>query len=647
VAHVQEKPAARLRRRLPLPASPFGARDPGSRDRLSRLGRALGGRWLTLVTGACAALPLIVSTVHAVQYHWQPTDDKAIIATRAWDVLTGHTPLLGQFSTVSEITGHATYTLGPMQYWLIALPARLGAPLSMAITEGVVNILAVLGAVALARRRGGRVLMFAAAAAIALMCMSLASESFRDTWNSAAPLFPFLLLLFLCWSLACGDHRLLPLTVLVASFVVQCHLSYLAPIVGLMAIGLVGLAVSLIGRRRDRERAVRGGSLARWGVATLLVAAVCWTPTVIDQVSRRPGNLTQVVNYATAGEPTLGANIGWHAVVRTLGLPPWWLYVPGSRWDRYQDVLAKPGALRVASTLVLLALLALVAVVAALRRRGDLLAAALIGLALCAAVGVVAAQTPATPKNLASTVGYTLWWASHVGMWVYLVLAWAAWLALSAVLRPLLVRAALRAGPGLRARLVRLRQRRSVGRAVVAVAGPLLGIAAVAVAGAAVSATAKRDQHYELYAPIAKIDAALDRAIPSSMTVRFEGGLDPATLPIKPAIRYELVRRNVRVLAQGSYFRLGYWYELFKRPYNMTLYVSNGPRRPARDASRLIRVGFSDPAGRHNVYVWLSRAGGNLGARAGGVGARGVGARSVSARGSRGRSGRTRRPRRP
>jgi hypothetical protein len=587
------------------------------------------------VTAACAAVPVIVSTVHAVQYHWQPTDDKAIIATRGWDVLTGHTPLLGQFSTVSEITGHATYTLGPLQYWLIALPARWGAPLSMAVTEGVVNILCVLGAVALARRRGGRVLMFAAAGAIALMCMSLASESFHDTWNSAAPLFPFLLLIFVAWSLACGDYRLLPLSVLLASFVVQCHLSYLAPIAGLMAIGLVGMAVALIARRRDPERVASGRSLARWGVATLVVVGLCWWPTIVDQVSRRPGNLTQVVNYATGGERTLGSRVGWHAVVRTVGVPPWWLYVPNTRWDRYQDVIAKPDTSRTASTIVALALLLLVAVVAALRRRGDVLAAALIGLALCLAVGVVAAKTPATPRNLASTVGYTLWWASHVGMWVYLVIAWATWLAVAAMLPRLLAQVARRAGETWRARsawLVRPRWRAAVGGAL-----SVLGIAAVATAGGAVAATAKRDQHFELYAPIARIDAALERTIPSFMTVRYVGGLDPATLPIKPAIRYALALRDIRVLATGSFQRLGYWYELFRRPYDMTLYVANGPRRPAKDASLVTHAGFNDPAGRHDVYVWLSRAPGNLAG----------GANGVSARRSRGRSGHTRRPRRP
>ena len=79
---------------------------------------------------------------------------------------------------------------------------------------GIVNTLAIIGAVALARRRGGLVLMFAAAIAIALLCQSLPSESLHDIWNPAAGLFPFLLLIFLGWSVACGDVGLLPLTAL-------------------------------------------------------------------------------------------------------------------------------------------------------------------------------------------------------------------------------------------------------------------------------------------------------------------------------------------------------------------------------------------------------------------------------------------------
>ena len=89
-------------------------------------------------------------------------------------------------------------------YWLIALPARFGSVTSIAVTMGAVNTLAIVGCVALARRRGGLVLMVATAVGIALMCQSLPSEAMHDIWNPAAGLFPFLLLIFVvaaaCWT---------------------------------------------------------------------------------------------------------------------------------------------------------------------------------------------------------------------------------------------------------------------------------------------------------------------------------------------------------------------------------------------------------------------------------------------------------------
>ena len=163
---------------------------------------------------------MINSTIKAAHAGWVPAGDDGIIATRGWDVLTSHTPLVGQYSEAGLlIHGQVMHSPGPMLYWLIALPAHLGSVTSIAVTMGVVNTLAIIGCVALARRRGGLILMFATAAGIALMCQSLPAEAMHDIWNPAAGLFPFLLLIFLSWSLTCGEYRLLPFTVFVASFI--------------------------------------------------------------------------------------------------------------------------------------------------------------------------------------------------------------------------------------------------------------------------------------------------------------------------------------------------------------------------------------------------------------------------------------------
>ena len=42
-------------------------------------------------------------------------------------------------------------------------------------------------------------------ASLMLLCQSLPSEALHDIWNPAAGLFPFLALIFLGWSVACGE----------------------------------------------------------------------------------------------------------------------------------------------------------------------------------------------------------------------------------------------------------------------------------------------------------------------------------------------------------------------------------------------------------------------------------------------------------
>jgi hypothetical protein len=512
---------------------------------------------------------VVVSSVHAVQARWEPTDDKAIIATRAFDVLTGHMPLVGQYSEAGFVIGRPMHDLGPMLYWLLALPARLGNPVAMAVTMGIVNFAAVLAAVALARRRGGRPLMLATAVAIPLMCMSLAAETFHDIWNPAAALFPFLLLILLCWSLACGDARLLPVTVIVASFVVQAHLGYLAPTVGMLAVALAGLALSA------RRRAVP------WALAAVLVALVCWWPTIVDEVTGHPGNLTLVARTATAHKPTLGLHVGANAVMRAIGMRPWWLTVPATRWDRKYDVVAAQSSLRVATTIALLVGLVVIACVGLLRRRRDIATAALIGLVLCVALAAVAAQTPTMPV-LAATVAYSLWWGSQCGMWVWLIVAWSAFV---------LARALVRTPAGWMATLA-----------------SIAGLAGAGAAGAVAAAAEKPDQHIALYRPIATIDADLNSATAAKLPIRFDGKLDVATQPVKASIRYDLARNGDRVLSQGASFRNGRWYELDHRRYDAIVTLTDRPRRPNRRALLLTRVGYTERGLRSSVYVWIRRA---------------------------------------
>jgi hypothetical protein len=548
-----------------------------SADASQRLAR-LGSHLITLAAGLAAALPVIVATVNAVRDHWEPGADQGIIATRAYDVLSSHTPLVGQYTLAGHVTGQVTHGLGPMLYWLLALPARFGTPASLTLTMGAVNTAAIVGSVALARRRGGQVLMVATAVAIALMCRSLAAETFHDVWNPSAGLFPFTLLIFLCWSLACGEHRLLPRTAVVASFVVQVHLMYLPPTLGLLAIGLVGLAMTKRGRLGDRRRT------AALGLVTLLAAAACWVAPAIDETEHHPGNVSLVVRSATAPAPTLGAAVGWHATAHAIGYRPWWLHDPADRWSRKDDVRRAAGSVRTATTVALLGALALVVVLGFVRRRRDVSAAAAIGLVLCAALAAEAAHTP-VPRVLSATLGYTMWWGSQVGMWVWLVVGWSAWLALTPRVRALAPRARLVAAPA---------------------AVSVLALAGAAAAGAAVSRDEKPDEHLAVYRPIAALGTPLTRMFAPGQTVRLDGGLDVSPMPIKPALRYLLVRRGVRVLSRGAFQRLGSYYEVDHRPYDATVYVRDRLGPPAAHATLVARTHYVDGWGPWTVSVWVA-----------------------------------------
>jgi hypothetical protein len=547
-------------------------------------------RWLTIVVGLCAATPVVASTLRALSDGWLPAGDQANIATRAHDVFSSHTPLVGLHSDASFVIHQAVYSLGPLLFWLLALPARFGSPATLVLTMGVVNSLAIVGVVVLARRRGGSLLMFLAAIAVLLMSRSLTPEVFHDPWNPSAGLFPFTLLIFLCWSLGCGEYRLLPVTVLVASFVVQCQLAFVPPALGLLAIGLGGLAASRVATRsapgeRPHSRRDGPGSVWRWALAAALVAVACWTAPAIDQIEGHPGNLTRIVRTATVAKSTLGANVGWHAVVRAIGVPPWWLKHPRSPWERKVDVRSGSGTLASVSCLLMLCALLAITALGLLRRRAELWAGALAALVLCAALAVVAATTP-SERLLSATLGYTMWWGSPAGMFVWLIIGFS---------------------------IATLVSERLTARGPSRLRAPALasavGIGAAALAAGAVAATQGADYHLSEYQPLNAMYAGLDRDIPARRTVRLMTALGPATFRFKMAARFAMVRRGIRPLVPGRDVRLGAWYELDHHRYDCAVHVNDGSARPSPGAALVAQVTYREGPASYPVTIWVSPAG--------------------------------------
>ncbi len=560
----------------------------------------IAGWPLTLLAGLIAALPIVVSLARALSDLWMPAGDQGIIATRAYDVFSSHSPLVGQYSLVSEVVGHLTYSPGPMLYWLIALPARFGSPHTIALAMGIANALCAIAIVALARKRGGIVLMLVACVAVAVMCRSFMPEALHDPWNPSAGLLPFALLVFLCWSLACGEHRLLPAVALLASFTAQCQVAFLAPTLGLAAVGLIGLPIS---RRRPRgkrglesgepdtrempalpsaSRAVRRGRarpgpLWPWLLAALAVLMLCWAPAAIDEIEHSPGNLTLLYQAATMHSKKMGTTAGARAVVRAIGIPPRWLRTPGDLYDtRLSDVTTAPSALAVISCIAILAALLTAGTAGAWRRRVDIASAAAIGLLLCAAFAAVAASTPVGSFKV---LGYTLWWGSVAGMFVWLALGFSvvefAREALSA-----------RSWPA------------SLGHPVSAAGLTVLGIcAAVPIAGS-VAIAQPRDAHRAEYGPIASIESQLEGAkLPHGATINLRASLGGVAAPLDQAIKFLLRRERLRILQYGAIARLGPWYELDHNPYRYVVYAYDRLASHDPHARIVAHVAMREPRG--------------------------------------------------
>lgn len=374
-----------------------------------------GRRLAVPLAAALACIPVLAATLQAAG-DWYPTSDSGVIVLRAFDVFSAHPPLLGQYSQSSPLIGEVTYSLGPLEYWLLALPAHVG-PTAVVLVMGAVNAACVAGAVLLAARRGGTGLGVATALVLVLLSRSLPVEVSYEVWNCWAAVFPFTLLLFVAWSVACGDHRLLPLLALLASYTAQVHFVYLLPTLAALGVAVAGFVAW---RRRGGQAPVR-----RWAIAAAVVALVCWSAPIIEQLQHDPGNLVRAYRLATDDHPTVGWRVGWSTTAHAVGMPAWWMQPAPGLAERLLEPQHAPLERRLSAIAVMAALAVLLAL-AWRRRRRDLVAGLALAALLIVAVALVAGSIPSGQLGIAALV-YVLVWATPAGMWVWLMLGWSAW----------------------------------------------------------------------------------------------------------------------------------------------------------------------------------------------------------------------------
>jgi hypothetical protein len=382
-------------------------------------------RRLAVLSWGLALVPLAVAAGRALHGGWVPVGDSALITIRARDVLGGgpggDMPLLGMWASTSWSVGFDMNHPGPLLYLILAVPAALvGGGGGVVVGTAALNMASVTGIFVVARRVGGDVVAAVAMAVTSVLCWSFGSAVLVEPWHASTVLLPFACVGVLTWAVLVGDRWCLPWAVAVGSLVLQTNLSYAVLVPALLAVALVPIV-----RAALRPGDGRGGALRVAGVA-VAVAALCWVPVVIEQLTADDGgNLSRLRRSLGVSTTTLDAGDGLGALARVIGLPPWWgrpSYRDAFPLGAFGNPLPSP-AVAVAALTVVVAVGAIALVDA--RRRGDrvtVCALAVAGVVLAAAE-VTALRTPTGPFG---TIAYQLRWLWAVGALVALALVVAA-----------------------------------------------------------------------------------------------------------------------------------------------------------------------------------------------------------------------------
>ncbi len=364
--------------------------------------RASGGRrWFLLAFVVVALIPIVGSAIRLGHAGWLPEGDDAMIARRTMSVFSTHPPLSGQPSTAGNLFtlahppapggGAATPAAeidashpGPLEYYLLAVPYRLGgwSPWALLAAVALVNGACVVAAVVFAWRRLGVVGGLAATVAVLVVAERLGTWNLARPLNASIAVLPLLTGLVTTWAALDGDRWAVVVAAACLSLVVQAHLGAapLGAVILLLALaGPVWLRFSARLSRgpgrplspsrhqrsipnlsakwsQDDHIADKNGHASRWpALAAVVVLAVAWVLVLVEQVTADGrGNVTRLAEVARLEVDRAGLGFGLAAVAKEVVRPVWPGVGPLPRISIIGPIAFAPAMLQLLAVAVLL-----------------------------------------------------------------------------------------------------------------------------------------------------------------------------------------------------------------------------------------------------------------------------------------------------
>lgn len=283
---------------------------PGSQGRRFQLAAAV-----RLVAHLAVWAPFLYALTTALLHNWVPVGDDAVAALRSWDVLSAHAPLVGAPTRLAH-GAHGVYDLGPMEYWLLAVPVHLdpahGVWWGGALWCMLAGSLAIEAASAAAGALGTVVASGMILGIIAWIPQI--ATWYGPAWNPWFGLMFFIAALAACWAVMSGRRRWWPVLAVAGSVAAQAHDMYAIAAVALVFAGFIAAAADSL--KSGKYRAVITGVIA--GLA-------CWIAPLIQQFTSRTGNLTVLSESLDRSGRGAGFYFGLKALSAATQPPAcWW-----------------------------------------------------------------------------------------------------------------------------------------------------------------------------------------------------------------------------------------------------------------------------------------------------------------------------------